>query len=489
MLQRPRKILPDNVPASQAAAPETISAAAPQAPALQPTGILQRPIANIGTAQAKGMPRASALTATRPAQQGAELGRKAGESPLHESETIEDEQAAPQSAAGSDPLGASPALSEDAASQPGDEVTPYLTDDQPSAPPPAPSVGVAALPSDDAPHDEEQDQVTAVYRGPGAPGNTSSGSASDWAKLKEVGQREREKREARRAREDGDDASAPDAAALALTSERVTQLMKASGKPRSDEDELASLSMEPEEDAAASSRAVEDNSSQMWKAKRVLRNHLDAVRAIAFDGPDAISASDDNTIKFWRLDPATLEQPAGRSGADTEPILTYRGHSEPVTCVAVSSAKRRMYSGSMDASVRVWRLPERTTGPYPPFEDMEIATLAGHTQAVWDMALLPLSDDTHVLATVSADGSVKIWNTDTPGLRLSWDYYGTEGSADADAARAAGPLPVPTSVSICHSNLRACAVSYSDSVVKLFEIETGRELLVLKSTETYGEER
>ncbi|CEH15000.1 Cell-cycle nuclear protein, contains WD-40 repeats [Ceraceosorus bombacis] len=364
------------------------------------------------------------------------------------------------------------------------------------APPPAPSAGTTDLPAEygaDLPEDDEPNQVTARYRGAGDPADAT---ASDWAKLKEAGQREREKRERQRkaqaAVNGGETAS--EAATLATTSSQLNQLLKVNSATRSAEDDLANLSLHEPADEAAAARAEAEKSTaddeaaeRLWKSKRVLRNHLDAVRAIAFDSTDAISASDDNTIKFWHLDPATLDQPS-RTAADNEPVLTFRGHTAPVTCLAVASATRRMFSGSMDSSVRVWKLPERPFTPYPPYENMELASLAGHTQAVWDMALLPQQGEGLLLATASADGTVKIWTTDDrPALQLSWDYHGTnDGRITGEAAGIdATERPVPTSVCVVHSDLRTVAVSYSNSIVKLFELKSGREVLKLKSDSTY----
>lgn len=364
------------------------------------------------------------------------------------------------------------------------------------APPPAPSAGTTDLPAEygsDSAEEDEPNQVTARYRGAG---NPADATASDWAKLKEAGQREREKRERQRraqAAASGGEGTAAEAATLATTSSQLNQLLKASPDTRSAEDELANLSLTDPADEAAAARAQaekiaadDEAADRLWKSKRVLRNHLDAVRAIAFDSTDAISASDDNTIKFWHLDPATLDQPS-RTAADNEPILTFRGHTAPVTCLAVASATRRMFSGSMDSSVRVWKLPERPFTPYPPYENMEVTSLAGHTQAVWDMALLPQQRDGMLLATASADGTVKIWTTDEkPSLHLSWDYNGADGShAEESAGGGSGERPVPTSVCVVHSDLRTVAVSYSNSIVKLFELESGREVLKLKSDSTY----
>ncbi|SPO28625.1 related to STRIATIN [Ustilago trichophora] len=354
---------------------------------------------------------------------------------------------------------------------------------------------------------DDQEQVTAIFK----PGGR------DWQKLKEAGIKNRERRESERQSQAAEEASIISEAQqqLAITSEKVNQLMNRSGRApgseRKDEDDLANLSLATEDEEAAKEAADAAADSLLWKSKKVLRSHLDAVRAVAFlqNEMTLLSASDDNTIKFWNLDAGTLNQPSAKSGTDSQPLVTFRGHSAAVTCLAVSPNKRRFYSGSLDSSIRVWQLPDRAVEAYPPFEkSMELGCLVGHSQAVWDVALLPdRSDEEGRLASASADGTVKIWSVRNTSffstgngeanasgaapavLQLSWDYFGSDPSPDTAKEREnlekSGTLPVPTCVEACHSDLRLVAVSYSNSVVKLFDLDTGRQVRQLKSDETF----
>jgi striatin 1/3/4 len=133
----------------------------------------------------------------------------------------------------------------------------------------------------------------------------------------------------------------------------------------------------------------------------------------------------------------------------------------------------------MDQTVQVWSLPSRERELYAPFDaGMRLARFEGHTDAIWDVALHPLRP---VLATASADGTVKVWSTDdlSSPLKLSWGYFGTDSEEESRSI-------VPTSVDVCHSDLRKLAVAWQDSVVKLFDVETGKETMRFKSDETYG---
>ncbi|CBQ68398.1 related to STRIATIN [Sporisorium reilianum SRZ2] len=358
---------------------------------------------------------------------------------------------------------------------------------------------------------DEQEQVTAIFK----PGGR------DWQKLKEAGIKSRERRDSERQGQAAEEASLISEAQqqLAITSEKVSQLMnrsgggggRAPGSERKDEEDLANISLATEDDEASKEAADAAADSLLWKSKKVLRSHLDAVRAVAFlqNEMTLLSASDDNTVKFWNLDVGTLNQPASKSGTDSQPLVTFRGHSAAVTCLAVSPNKRRFYSGSLDSSIRVWQLPDAAVEAYPPFEkSMELGCLVGHSQAVWDVALLPdRSDEEGRLASASADGTVKIWSVRSGSsvtsngeansssaaapavLQLSWDYFGSDPSPSTAKEREnlekSGTLPVPTCVEACHSDLRLVAVSYSNSVVKLFDLDTGRQVRQLKSDETY----
>jgi striatin 1/3/4 len=151
----------------------------------------------------------------------------------------------------------------------------------------------------------------------------------------------------------------------------------------------------------------------------------------------------------------------------------------------------------------VWSLPPPEHETYAPYDPRSLlASFVGHTDAIWDMVLLPLRlRDEALLATVSADGTVKVWSTDelNSPLKLSWGY---DGLIDDDLPPASQPTPsndltvigangspvkvTPTSVSVVWSDLKKVAVSYSNSVIKLFELENGKVSLRLKSDETFG---
>lgn len=125
-----------------------------------------------------------------------------------------------------------------------------------------------------------------------------------------------------------------------------------------------------------------------------------------------------------------------------------------------------------------------------------MSSFIGHTDTVWDIRLFPLSvSSSQLLASISADGALKIWDTETKGspLRSSWGYNGLEPSEWAEPTQAytsgLTKLPVPTGLDFCPTDLKKMVVSYSNSVIKLFDIETGKEILAFKSNDTYGKHK
>ncbi|XP_051179414.1 protein JINGUBANG-like [Lolium perenne] len=91
----------------------------------------------------------------------------------------------------------------------------------------------------------------------------------------------------------------------------------------------------------------------------VLRGHKMAVMCLAVAGNVVVSGSADRTLCVWR-----------RDGAEHVSLAVLAGHTGPVKCVAMdeeeeasSSVDRRfvVYSGSLDGSVKVWRLSDTDT--------------------------------------------------------------------------------------------------------------------------------
>ncbi|KAG8217216.1 WD40-repeat-containing domain protein [Butyriboletus roseoflavus] len=243
---------------------------------------------------------------------------------------------------------------------------------------------------------------------------------------------------------------------------------------------------EDESEAVGVVDEADGESTKLWKAKRTLRNHLDAVRALAFHPTELCLATggDDCTVKIWRMDVASLASSTARVTTESEPQLTLRGHSAAITRLVHSPTRQLLYSASLDSSIRVWALPLPSHTTYAPYDESSSrGELVGHTDAVWDLALVR---DESTLVSCGAEGVVKVWDVSGPeagSLRLSWGYSGleregTDGEDEKDDRGA-------TAVEAIKTDLKKVAVAYQNAVVKIFDIETGKEVSRLATDATY----
>jgi WD40 repeat protein len=81
-----------------------------------------------------------------------------------------------------------------------------------------------------------------------------------------------------------------------------------------------------------------------------------------------------------------------------------KAHDAPITGIATSPNGELLATTSADKSVKLW---DSTTGQL-------ITTLTGHTSAVWSPAFRPGSNE---LATIGSDGTIRIWDIETHSQR------------------------------------------------------------------------
>jgi WD40 repeat protein/serine/threonine protein kinase len=162
--------------------------------------------------------------------------------------------------------------------------------------------------------------------------------------------------------------------------------------------------------------------------------------AFSPEGSRIASASDDGTLKLWDVS-------TGRE------VLTFRGHSGPVSRLAFSPDGRRVASASADRTVKLW---DTATG-------QEIVTLRGHSGAVWGVAFSP---DGSRIASVGRDWA----GADEPGEMKIWA---------AVTGRQLHAMSVHKSIPLCVAfspDGHRIATASWDCTAKLWDAATGQEL-------------
>ena len=159
---------------------------------------------------------------------------------------------------------------------------------------------------------------------------------------------------------------------------------------------------------------------------------------------------------------------------ELEPIVTFRGHTATITALRISTAINTVFSASLDSTVRLWRLPPHNEDQYAPFErSYALQVLEGHTEAVWDICLLPPHEVSQPgkrsiphrrLVSASSDGSVKVW-CDQNGV---WRLQSSFGNFSEGA--------LPICLSLFNLDFGKIVVGLSSGQAKLFDVDTLEEM-------------
>lgn len=237
--------------------------------------------------------------------------------------------------------------------------------------------------------------------------------------------------------------------------------------------------------------STEPSDSHIWKPKTTLKSHLDTVRTIDFHSKDLMiaSGSDDGSVRVWNLSVMFSKKSQSR---EYDPTFVYRGHTGPVTCVVVGSEEKTVYSSSFDGTIKTWAFPDEERKLADPVEPYLLrSTLSGHEDIVWNIQVQPPpfelgnKNGKTVLASVSSDGFLKLWDTEPfkENPLLSTLCYSS--LANTLAASSKKQPSVPTAVGFYPIDSSKLVVSYRNSVTHLVDIETGKAVLEFKSNATY----
>src|SRR5262249_20465852 len=129
---------------------------------------------------------------------------------------------------------------------------------------------------------------------------------------------------------------------------------------------------------------------QNAKLEQQIENHADWVLgvALAADGKHLLTSSRDKTAKVWDL-------------AAKESVLTFPDHQQPVYGVAAKADGKLGYSVGEDNQLRTWN----SVG-----DGKQVRAVGAHGKAVLKLIAHPKQP---LLATCSADATVKVWNADS----------------------------------------------------------------------------
>lgn len=229
--------------------------------------------------------------------------------------------------------------------------------------------------------------------------------------------------------------------------------------------ELAQLTVNNEAESTYDVGNVTDASyRKTWNAKYTLRSHFDGVRALAFhpQEPVLVTASEDHTLKLWNLQKTVFTKKS--AGLDVEPLYTFRAHTAPVLCLAMSSNGEQCYSGGLDGSIHCWNIPGSNIDPYDSYDETVLrSTLVGHTDAVWGLSVNHTKGH---LVSCSADSTVKLWS---PKALLN--TYASEAEG------------VPSSVDFVRDEPDRIVVAYNSAHCIIYDTETGKPVVKLEAAQ------
>lgn len=205
--------------------------------------------------------------------------------------------------------------------------------------------------------------------------------------------------------------------------------------------------------SGSSDRTITVRSLRTGKVLRTLSGHSGPVSAVAIgsDGQTLVSGSWDNTIKVWNLNTALTQSHILGDGL----LCTLNGHTNGISCVAISPDGQLLASGSEDSTIKLWYIPDSERVLWSP-----LLTLSGHSAAVKSVAIGP---DEQTIVSGSADKTIKVWDLHSGELK-----HTIEGHANWVKSVAVSP------------DGQILASGGQEKIIKLWHLQTGELLRTLE---------
>eukprot|EP01132_Coremiostelium_polycephalum_P002070 gene2070-2556_t len=133
------------------------------------------------------------------------------------------------------------------------------------------------------------------------------------------------------------------------------------------------------------------------KKSKILRGHTELVMSldVSFDNQIMVTGSRDNTVILWDM-------------VNMEPMTTFTGHTASVTCVALPNKQKNFaISASDDRTVKLWKLASNSKEQNKSSNAVAQITKIAHEK---DINCLSIAPNDKIFATASQDTYVKIWS-------------------------------------------------------------------------------
>jgi WD40 repeat protein/serine/threonine protein kinase len=173
-------------------------------------------------------------------------------------------------------------------------------------------------------------------------------------------------------------------------------------------------------------------------ALKTFHGHLSGVKSVALspDGRRIVTGSLDQTAKVW-------DAASGRE------LITLTGHRARICSVAFSPDGQRIVTGSSDGTAKVW---EAASG-------RNLLTLKGHSDPVYSAAFSP---DGRRIVTGSYDSTAKVWDASN-----GWELLTLRGHSSWVLGAAFSP------------DGRRIVTSSDDSTARVWDAATGKDVFML----------